>query len=359
MAQKNLKVDSALLKGASKILKTYHLTPTEAVNLFLNAVNEKNALPFDLFKSNQDTQANALFLKTLVDILAAQCEYLFYIDITNDHYRQFTMKGGYVTTDENEIGANFFEETYKNIDVIIYKDDREKLRKALTKDTLLPHLVEGKIFTINYRMITSGSPVYYNMRVSRSAADPNHIIAEVRNIQSQVNKENDFKEKIKKAQDEARYDALTGCYNYLAMEEAKELLNDKIRNGTYHSALALCDLNDLKIINDTFGHPKGDEYLVESVAIIKKHFPHSCVFRVGGDEFIIVIMKEDFEKRDQLIENFTEEIINNIKEFKPIIAIGKAEIIDQNTTTDQLIAEADKQMYINKFYLKAKQKELR
>lgn len=53
------------------------------------------------------------------------------------------------------------------------------------------------------------------------------------------------------------------------------------------------DLNFLKVINDTYGHEKGDISIKTICRIVCNVFDHSPVFRVGGDEFVVILMNED------------------------------------------------------------------
>ena len=73
----------------------------------------------------------------------------------------------------------------------------------------------------------------------------------------------------------------------------------------------MVDLNYLKRINDSYGHDKGNVALVKLSGIICNIFKHSPVFRVGGDEFIIILMGEDFdhlEEREEQFKNTISEI---------------------------------------------------
>ena len=355
MRKTKVEVDKELLSEVKPIFEKYHLTNTEVFNLFLRRIKTRETLPPGLFDPNIPMSEDAFYLKTLVDILAARCEYIFYVNLDNDHYRQFTMEGGFEATSPDAIGEHFFAESFKNIDIIVFEEDRDRLKKALTKSNMLAEIEDHNIFIVNYRLITSGYPVYYQMRASLSPEDATYMVIEVRNIQKQIEKEAEYKIKIKKAREEARIDTLTGCYNYLAMEEAKTTIDEIIKNKTSDLSIALCDLNDLKIINDTYGHPTGDKYLVESVECIKEFFQSSNIYRIGGDEFIIVIEKEDYPNRYERYEQFKKRIEENMFQDKPVIAIGIVDPNEEFNTAEKLIEEADRLMYINKHYLKEKQ----
>lgn len=93
-------------------------------------------------------------------------------------------------------------------------------------------------------------------------------------------------------------DALTGVKSKAAFDEKEKDLRDKAEFG-----IVMLDLNDLKTINDVFGHDHGDQYLIGSCRQICEVFKHSPVYRVGGDEFIVVLEGSDYVDRDVLMQD--------------------------------------------------------
>ncbi|MBP5255552.1 MAG: diguanylate cyclase [Clostridia bacterium] len=104
----------------------------------------------------------------------------------------------------------------------------------------------------------------------------------------------------------AYVDALTSVRNKGAYSTYIEDLQTKLdaSNGHMAFAIGVFDCDDLKLINDKFGHEKGDIYLKTSSRIICKVFQHSPVFRIGGDEFSVILQNDDFRNRDSLTEAF-------------------------------------------------------
>jgi diguanylate cyclase (GGDEF)-like protein len=88
----------------------------------------------------------------------------------------------------------------------------------------------------------------------------------------------------------ARCDYLTGFYNRHYLNE----LSDKITAGE-NFGITYIDINNLKEVNDSLGHAVGDELIVHVSELIREHYEHSKLFRVGGDEFVI-ITKSDCEE---------------------------------------------------------------
>ena len=81
-----------------------------------------------------------------------------------------------------------------------------------------------------------------------------------------------------------------------------------LENGeNFGVAVCIFDCNDLKVINDKYGHDKGDDYIKNACHYICTTFRRSAVFRIGGDEFSAVMMNDDFASRDELIARFHSE----------------------------------------------------
>lgn len=116
-------------------------------------------------------------------------------------------------------------------------------------------------------------------------------------------------------------DALTGVKNKGAFDIFARKLDDAIRAADPEHpqvfAIVMLDCNKLKRINDTFGHDKGDIYLQTACTLICRVFAHSPVFRVGGDEFVVILRQEDFANRFNLLEKFDQcaEEINANRTF--------------------------------------------
>ena len=153
----------------------------------------------------------------------------------------------------------------------------------------------------------------------------------------------------------ANTDALTGVKNATAYMASIESLNEEIRTkDKLHFAVVLCDVNGLKIINDKFGHDIGDNYIINSCRIICRIFGHSPVFRIGGDEFAVMITGRDYEKRKELfkeLRNHNEKYLtsNEILHGKGAFSCGMSDYIPgEDTVTSEIIKRADVELYAHK-----------
>ena len=158
----------------------------------------------------------------------------------------------------------------------------------------------------------------------------------------------------------AYIDALTGVKSKHAYVEFENQIDELIRERKIDEfSLFIFDLNDLKKINDDFGHETGDKYILESVALIKKYFPNVDIYRYGGDEFIIILQNEAYETRFERLNAFNEEIESNITKLEPVIAVGFADfLVNKDNTLRTVFLRADENMYSRKRKLKDQQENI-
>lgn len=154
-------------------------------------------------------------------------------------------------------------------------------------------------------------------------------------------------------------DPLTNVNNRMAYEDKEVFLQSEINSGSaVKFAIAMFDVNNLKLINDSMGHDAGDEYLIRCCRLICNVFKHSPVYRVGGDEFIAVLSGEDYENSDFLLER----LHNRMSQYSNVlplpddyisIAAGIAEYMHgEDATVQDILKRADERMYQNKAKIK-------
>lgn len=157
------------------------------------------------------------------------------------------------------------------------------------------------------------------------------------------------------AKELAYTDPLTGVKNKHAYVELENQIDIDIREGKIEDfSVLIFDLNNLKQINDLYGHEVGDQYIIKSVQAIKEHFPNEEIYRYGGDEFVIVINnKEHYEKRFECLDEFNKHIEDNIAINGPIVAVGFSDFIrEKDNTMRPVFIRADERMYSRKRKLK-------
>ena len=157
----------------------------------------------------------------------------------------------------------------------------------------------------------------------------------------------------------ATLDSLTGVRNKTAFDRQMDALSDELEKGAADFGFVMLDLNNLKLINDNFGHDKGDLAIKNLCHIVCEDFAHSPVYRVGGDEFVVVLKGADYQNIKTLVKRFKEKsrissARRNVPPWDRIsAAIGYA-LYDENLdgTPEIVLSRADKEMYICKKSMK-------
>lgn len=159
----------------------------------------------------------------------------------------------------------------------------------------------------------------------------------------------------------AHMDSLTGIRNRLAYDKEIDRLNSDIENGYLRFGIAMIDLNFLKRINDTYGHKCGNTAIIKLSCMICDVFKHSPVFRIGGDEFAVILKNHDFEHIEELEADFNGRISaiaadSSIPEQDKVSAALGYAVFDKETdkAADDVFRRADKKMYDNKVAMKLK-----
>lgn len=143
------------------------------------------------------------------------------------------------------------------------------------------------------------------------------------------------------------HDQLTGLYNRrFAKEEIKRL--DTKRQLPL--SVIMGDLNSLKLTNDTFGHSKGDKMLKGTARLLKRMCRSDDILsRWGGDEFVILLPKTSITDSEEIVQRIKKECKKLIIQKIPIsISIGVATKIEVGQDMDEIIIEAESNMYKNK-----------
>ena len=137
-------------------------------------------------------------------------------------------------------------------------------------------------------------------------------------------------------------DALTGIYNRRYYEE-------RIRNSNMSAGVAMIDLDDFKIYNDTFGHDAGDLALTTVVGIIKDNVRRTdMLIRMGGDEFLLVmpdIGEQAFaDKLNQIQGKIHSSKVPGYSQLRLSVSIGGV-LSGSGSTVEKAIRKADQFMY--------------
>ena len=228
---------------------------------------------------------------------------------------------------------------------IIHPDDYEIMYKKVTGDIdynkgIIQRLrdTEG-----NYKWFEEyTTPIYENGELIA-------VQGIMRNIDEKVKLEQDLEYRI-------THDVLTEIYNRDFFERMMEKYNKDFDTAV---AIVLCDLDELKCLNDNYGHKKGDILIKESAQLLNQHFSENAIVsRVGGDEFAIILVNTEQTQVELLCNKLSKEISKynvSSKDIEIKMSVGYAYSEHSIGEMEHLFTKADQHMYQNKRAKKQKQ----
>ena len=156
-------------------------------------------------------------------------------------------------------------------------------------------------------------------------------------------------------------DGLTHVKNSASYARMKVSLDAQIKkNSAPPFALVICDVNNLKEVNDSFGHEKGDEYLIRNCHAICRIYKHSPVYRIGGDEFLVYLTGSDYEERfilqNRCAEACSGSAFSITRADRTSFAMGMADYREGDRFLD-VFKRADSAMYANKKFMHSRVSE--
>ena len=151
----------------------------------------------------------------------------------------------------------------------------------------------------------------------------------------------------------ANTDSMTGVRNKHAYSEAEAYLNQRIQqNDIDKLAVVVCDINGLKIVNDTQGHAAGDKLIKDACLLICEYFTHGAVYRIGGDEFVVIFQEKGYDTMKEALGEINRVIEENIKKKEVVISIGYSTLTNEDQVFHDVFERADQMMYKRKQELK-------
>ena len=281
---------------------------------------------------------------------------VYYVDIETGSYSEYVYTEAMDKAGLPVSGEDYFADFHTYASKWIYPEDLEYVLRVHNKKDILKKLSHVRTDSLAYRMIIHGS-IEHGRLIYIMCEDKKHIICCFENIEEEFRAKKEQEQDLRSAKLMARLDELTGVRNKNAFREYISSIDEKLKSGMDHEpfAIVMCDVNDLKLINDTRGHSFGDEAIQRASRMVCGVFAHSPVFRIGGDEFAVVLTGRDYEERENLFSRLKEESLANKRSRSgPVVACGKAEYDpEKDKKVDDVYERADEQMYIIKKEMKS------
>ena len=297
-------------------------------------------------RREQSMRAQSRTFNDISAALAQQYEVIYHVNIRTNEYSEYSASEKYSKLKVGTRGKDFFADTQKNMKHDIYPDDLPMMQHAMQKENLLKSLFAfGKTF-LNYRLIIDGRPQYVSLYAVLPKEDSDHIIVSVANIDASKRMEEAYQDAL----DLANKDVLTGVKNKRAYVQVETEIDEKIKARCQPPfAMVVCDLNGLKQVNDTLGHKAGDDFISGTCGIICDVFCHSPVFRIGGDEFAVILQDRDYVHREELCQHLASVLDSHKHMDMRPLAFGISEFDPvQDMRVQDVFERADQLMYEDK-----------
>lgn len=286
----------------------------------------------------------------VLSALSADFENIMYIDLNNNKIMKcFSNKllGRY----EGDLTKLSYGE-YINLftEKIVYEEDRAYVKEQFYPRGLILSLAEMPVVLVRYRALVNDEIRYYESKIIPDTSSNNKfmVIAASHDIDAETRRYMEYNKTLKETELLATSDMLTGVKNKTAYFRAEKEFNSAIEKGVdVDFAVIMCDVNNLKTTNDTLGHEAGDKLIKIACSKICSAFQHSPVYRIGGDEFVIIASGSDYEEREEnfrLLREMGAESDDGIT-FACGISVYDPE---RDFVFNDVFARADSEMYENK-----------
>ena len=169
------------------------------------------------------------------------------------------------------------------------------------------------------------------------------ISFKIRGLQDRLEEQIDYVKSL------AYIDGLTGLENRTAYTEQVKCIEDNIKAGKGAFTVIVCDINQLKIINDDYGHEEGDKVITLVAGTIQELFSNEKIYRIGGDEFVIIGKDPDYSGRISDLKAKLEISRHEIDDLPASVSAGFS-LFDKekDTVYSDVFNRADKLMYEDK-----------
>ena len=250
-------------------------------------------------------------------------------------------------------GTEDFPDVLESWSDLLHPEDREHVLSEYNET--ISDYTGQKTYDVEYRLLTKDRGYRWYRAVGKPTRRPDGSPVTYVGVFIDITEQKENAQNLTVARRMADIDSLTGVKNKNAYVQWEIKINNAIDSGEQEPfAVVVCDINDLKKVNDLYGHKEGDACIRKACKKICTVFDHSPVFRIGGDEFVVILSGEDYYNRNKLMEqiNAVPGDYSKIK-IGDTVSAGMAEYKNnQHLSLLSVLEEADKAMYERKQFLK-------
>ena len=238
---------------------------------------------------------------------------------------------------EHNLVLNLHKEIGNNVDHFLSPNNAKIIKEGINQV-----LAAGEQQVFDFKFLQENLVKYHEVRIVASGRNEVIIIAR------DITKRKEMEENLQYL---ALYDKFTGLYNRIYFEEKLQQLTD---SHQVPIGIIMCDIDGLKLVNDTLGHKAGDELITNTVRIIEDCIGQDdVVARVGGDEFAILLPNKDSKQVEavcQCIQEHVKKIPNDNHQIPMSLSLGHCVRSRPEESMHEVLKIADDNMYRGKLH---------
>ena len=316
--------------------------------------NLENTKTTDRLVLAKDDTENLITEHQFLEVICRDYTSVYYVDLRNDVAEpiKVSLSGNSVKMDRirvrERIGYTETVQSYCN--KFVAESHKKEFLHVLDIKFLLKVLTETERYIYRYESLPNpAGHKYFEVQVFRVQEEDfdGKVIVGFHHIDDMVDKELRYQWELEKM---AYTDALTGIGNRAAFSREMEAYA-----GNEKAACVIADVNNLKVGNDRYGHEEGDQLIRDAAECISEAFKEIGVcYRIGGDEFCILIREGDTEQIQEALYRLQQilEEKNRSRRMPLSIACGYAIRENAEESMEQVFNRADEMMYDVKFRMK-------
>ncbi len=239
-------------------------------------------------------------LREVAHALFRGCSRLFVVNSVTEHYIAYQPKEEGQGLRVEKEGDSFFDFPKRKLFQYLHPEDRKLFLKTFSKDNLSKMLARQGAFSGVFRlMLGEEAAILHVQAASMGTAKQRQFLLGISNVDVRYDVSQGLRESVRTI----GKDALTSTKNINSYLQEEGRINEAITCGEMEPfALALIDMDGYARLCETLGQKAGDQAVLEMSSIVCDIYSHSPVYRIGDDEFIVLLMRRDFRDRQELQE---------------------------------------------------------
>ncbi len=247
--------------------------------------------------------------------------------------------------------SDFLHNRVRTFASIIHPDDR-----AIVEETMANVTGKQSHFNLEYRIVNADGNVHWVHDNGEAVYDARGVLQWLDGVMLDITDrkrlEHERDQLMKQLREKTLRDPLTGLLNRRGFDQEFRRIWSMSLRHPFPIGLLIIDIDHFKTLNDSYGHPVGDQILMECARMIEESVRESdIVCRYGGDEMIVILPWSDGDETraagERMVESFRQrELCRETHHLRVTISVGAGSVIpSEDSSADRYLSETDKALY--------------